>query len=147
MFEPNRSYRVVSCTLAVVFCACGEPSPPDADSDVEVDADVETDANVDGDVDVEAEIEIEPPLPPRLTPCPTGWSEVPADPAAPGSVDTCEPWLDGGPAVLVPCPEGWREIPPSEQGEVATCDPWPPTGLAHKRCWRWRRQISCLHKC
>jgi hypothetical protein len=128
MIEPNRSYRVVLCILAVVFCACGDPSPPDTDADVEADADVETDANVDGDVDVEAEIEIEPPLPPRLTPCPTGWSEVPADPAAPGSVDTCEPWLDGGPAVLVPCPEGWREIPPSEQGEVATCDPWPPTG-------------------
>ncbi len=27
--------------------------------------------------------------------------------------------------VLTPCPDGWEEVPPSEEGEVATCEPWP----------------------
>lgn len=43
------------------------------------------------------------------------------------------PWLDEGRPpielpVLTPCPEGWREVPPSGEGGVVSCDPYPPGG-------------------
>jgi hypothetical protein len=108
----------ILASLAAGFCGCG----PSADNS--------GDADAAGDVGGIDDLEVFEPTPPALplfTPCPPGWQEQPPlDPSGPA---TCEPWPDGGPAVLTPCPDGWREVPDAEAG-ATVCEPWPESGPA-----------------
>lgn len=106
MRPPRIGYELPSIVIAIALCvpACGPEGAGDRDADLDAEADVDA---ADAEVEREAGSEIVYP-------------EPPAEPAA---------VQEAAPPILTPCPEGWRLVAPEDDRGIATCDPWPESGM------------------